>query len=92
MIRSFKDKALKRLFTRGETKGISAAIIPRVQRVLDALDGAESPHDVMLPGFHTHPLKGDRKGTWAITITRNQRVTFRFDGVDVTDVQLEDYH
>jgi proteic killer suppression protein len=39
-----------------------------------------------------HPPKGDRKGGWAISVSGNWRITFRFDGEDVTDVNREDYH
>jgi len=65
---------------------------PRLQRVLDAVDRASSPLDLMIPGFETHQLKGDRKGTWSITITGNWRITFKFEGLDVVQVNLEDYH
>jgi len=45
-----------------------------------------------LPGLKLHELKGNRKGTWAVQVSGNWRVTFSFDGVDATDVNYEDYH
>ena len=42
--------------------------------------------------MHLHALKSERKGSWAMTVSGNYRITFRFDGEDVTDVDLEDYH
>ena len=45
-----------------------------------------------LPGLHLHPLKGSRQGTWAVQVSGNWRVTFRFVGPDVSDVNYEDYH
>ena len=45
-----------------------------------------------LPGLGLHPLKGARLGTWAVSVSGNWRVTFRFEGPDVTDVHYEDYH
>ena len=45
-----------------------------------------------LPGFRLHPLRGSRSGTWAVTVRANWRVTFRFEGEEVTDVNYEDYH
>jgi toxin HigB-1 len=92
VIRTFKHKGLKLLFTRGQTKGVAAGMTPRIRRVLDAIDAAESPQELIIPGFGTHPLKGNRKGTWAIMITGNWRITFKFVGIDVIDVNLEDYH
>ena len=55
------------------------------------LDAATAPKDLRgAAGFH--PLKGDRAGTYAMTVTRNFRLTFRFENQDVTDVDFEDYH
>jgi proteic killer suppression protein len=45
-----------------------------------------------LPGLDLHPLKGDRKGSWAVRVSGNWRVTFNFSGSDVEDVDYEDYH
>ena len=43
-----------------------------------------------LPGWNLHQLKGSRKGTWAITVSGNWRITFRFTGGDADDVDLEE--
>jgi proteic killer suppression protein len=45
-----------------------------------------------LPGLVLHELAGQRKGTWAVRVSGNWRITFTFDGVDACDVDLEDYH
>lgn len=45
-----------------------------------------------LPGYRFHRLTGERKGTFAVSVTGNWRITFRFDGEDAVDVDLEDYH
>jgi len=50
------------------------------------------PQDMNLAGFDFHPLKGNRKGTYAVSVSRNWRLTFRFDGQHACDVDLEDYH
>jgi proteic killer suppression protein len=44
-----------------------------------------------LPGLVLHPLKGERKGTWAVSVSENWRVTFRFVGKDADSVNYEDY-
>jgi proteic killer suppression protein len=59
---------------------------------LNALDRARDLRDVNLPGFAFHPLKGDRKGEYAISVCGNFRMTFRFEGGDIFDLDLEDYH
>ncbi len=44
------------------------------------------------PGLRLHPLTGDLSGFWSVTVASNWRIIFRFDGVDVADVDLVDYH
>lgn len=45
-----------------------------------------------LPGNKFHALRGDRAGEYAVTVTGNLRITYRFDGPRATAVNLEDYH
>ena len=73
-------------------RGISAQHAARIERMLDRLDAAAKPEDMDLPGYRFHPLKGDRKGVYAVSVSGNWRLTFRFEGEDATDVDLEDYH
>lgn len=42
--------------------------------------------------FGFHPLTGDLAGRYAITVSRNWRLTFTFEGPDAAEVDLEDYH
>jgi len=45
------------------------------------------------PNYGLHPLTGDRAGTWAMTVTRNWRLTFSMNEEGaLTDLDLEDYH
>jgi proteic killer suppression protein len=66
--------------------------VERLNVILTVLDAAHTPRDVDVAGFNLHPLKGDHKGQWAITVRANWRVTFRFDDDAVVDVDLQDYH
>ena len=93
MIKSFKHKGLKRLFERNQSQGVPAAVAQKILDVLAALDTAEEPGDVgLFPGWRLHPLKGDLKGFWSITITGNWRIIFRFESGDAFEVDLVDYH
>lgn len=92
MIQRFRHKGLKRLFENGETKGIRADQLEKIENILFVLSRARKPEDMDLPGFHLHPLKGDRKGLWAVTVRVNWRVTFRFEEGEACDVDLVDYH
>ncbi|MGH8646425.1 MAG: type II toxin-antitoxin system RelE/ParE family toxin [Gammaproteobacteria bacterium] len=44
------------------------------------------------PGARLHQLKGNRSGFWAVTVSDNWRVLFRFEGGHAWDVVYEDYH
>lgn len=92
MIKSFRHKGLDRLFRKDDARGIQAQQTARIVRLLDLLDDASTTEQLNIPGYYLHPLKGDRKGEWAMTVSGNWRITFRFEGEDVVDVNLEDYH
>jgi proteic killer suppression protein len=63
-----------------------------VERILAILDAATVPQALDLPGYRLHPLKGDLKGWWSVTVRANWRIVFRFEGTDAVDVELIDYH
>lgn len=92
LIKTFKHGGLKQYFERGNTRGIPADMLKRIRVRLNALDRARDLRDVNLPGFGFHPLRGDRRGEYAISVTGNSRMTFRFEDGDVLDLNLEDYH
>ena len=59
---------------------------------MTALEGASGAKDLDAPSYRMHPLKGDLAGYWAVDVSANRRIIFRFDEQDVTDVELLDYH
>jgi proteic killer suppression protein len=83
---------LERFFAKSERKGIDAKNADRIRRMLDRLDAAVRPEDMNLPGYGFHHLKGNRRGSFAVSVSGNWRITFRFDGGDAIEVNLEDYH
>jgi proteic killer suppression protein len=92
LIQSFRHKGLERLYKRANRKGVQAAIVNKVERILGRLDVASAPEQMDLPGWQLHPLKGDLKGYWSVWVNGNWRIVFRFEGRDVVDVNLVDYH
>jgi proteic killer suppression protein len=92
MIASFSSRALKRFWERSDTTRLLSRSVSRIKLVLDVLDAATTPMDMNIPGFGFHALKGDRRGEYAVTITRNWRITFRWRGEDAVNVDFEDYH
>jgi toxin HigB-1 len=63
-----------------------------LRQILALLDTAETIKDMDLPGLKLHELKGKRKGTWAVSVSGNWRVTFKIQSGDVFGVNYEDYH
>jgi proteic killer suppression protein len=92
MIRKFRHRGLQLFFTKSDSRKIPAGRAERIERQLDRLDVSTHPEDMNLPGWKWHPLKGDRKGTYVVAVSGIWRITFRFDGDDAFDVDLEDYH
>ena len=92
VIVSFRHKGLERLYRDGSKKGVQAAHVPKLLRILSALDVAQVPEDLSIPSFRTHRLKGDLAGHWSIWVNGNWRVTFRFVENDVELVDYQDYH
>lgn len=92
MIKSFVHKGLEKFFQTGNKSGIQAAHERRLSLQLAKLDAANSPQDMGLPAWKLHPLKGDLKGYWAVSVSGNWRLTFRFVGKDAEVVDYQDYH
>ena len=92
MIRGFKHKGLAKFFQSGLKFGIQAQHAERLELILGRLSAATTPKDMGLPGLELHPLKGNRKGVWAVKVSANWRVTFLFAGKDADHVDYEDYH
>jgi proteic killer suppression protein len=91
-IKTFRHKGLERFFATGSRAGIQARHAERLRLILGRLSVATQPGDMRLPGLDLHELKGLRKGTWAVTVSGNWRLTFMFEGRDVERVDYEDYH
>lgn len=92
-IRSIRHRGLRGLYEAGEGRGLPAALVRKIGDILLAIDEATQPQEVgLFPGWKLHPLKGDLKGFWSVTVTGNWRVIFRFEKGEAFDVDLVDYH
>jgi len=92
-IASIRHKGLRRYFEAGNAKGL-VGDVARIRRMLAFIDAAASLDELSIPpNFGLHPLTGDRAGVWAMTVTKNWRLTFSIDDAGaLTDMDLEDYH
>ena len=92
MIRSFRHRGLKRLYERGDRSRIPPDLLDRTKRILARLEIAQQIQDMRLHSYRLHPLKGELKGFWSVTVSGNWRIIFRFDSGNAFDVDLVDYH
>ncbi len=91
-IKDCRHKGLQAFFVTGSKQGIQAKYADRLRMLLGRLHASTDPRDMNLPGVDLHELKGMRKGTWAVKVSGNWRVTFGFVGKDAEHVDYEDYH
>ena len=94
MIKSFKHKGLEKFYKTGSTKGIQTIHATRLRLILNRLNLMETLNDVNFPSAKLHPLKGNLKNLWSVTVQANWRITFEFDeeNSDVYIVDYQDYH
>ena len=94
-IRNFAHKGLKRFYAEDSAKGIPPGTVDKLRKMFAYLDDMQDPEELRsLATWRAHTLTGDRKGTWSLSVTRNQSLTFRVDTAEreICDVNLEDYH
>ena len=92
MIKSFRHKGLRRLYETGRTSGVQPSHAKRIRMQLAALDSAHSIEDMDISGYSLHPLKGEMRGRWAVSVNGNWRVTFEFKDGNAFVLDYEDYH
>jgi proteic killer suppression protein len=85
-------EVLSDFFSTGTNRGINAQHAAKLRRLLFALSTAEGPENMNAPNYRLHPLQGDRKGQWSVSVSGNWRLVFEFDATDVVNVDLVDYH
>ncbi|HEV2560972.1 MAG TPA: type II toxin-antitoxin system RelE/ParE family toxin [Rhizomicrobium sp.] len=92
MIKSWANSATRKFAETGKAKfpGLDHA---RADKLLALLDNARSLKDIdPLKSTGLHPLKGARKGQWAISVNGPWRICFRFHDGDAYEVEIADYH
>ncbi|MDE0152932.1 MAG: type II toxin-antitoxin system RelE/ParE family toxin [Gammaproteobacteria bacterium] len=92
MIKSFKHRGLKALYDRKTTRHVKQEHVQKLVDILAALDLSRTPQGMNLPGFRLHGLKGRKRGYYAVSVSGNWRVTFRFENGSAVEVDYVDYH
>jgi toxin HigB-1 len=78
---------------RTRPRGLPQIQIKRLRAILARLDASATPLDMDFPGLRLQALKGKLTGFYAVDVSGNWRVIFRFDADgNAIDVDLIDYH
>ncbi|MGL4767200.1 MAG: type II toxin-antitoxin system RelE/ParE family toxin [Formosimonas sp.] len=92
MIKTFNHKGLQRFFETGNKAGINPQHAPKLSRQLSRLDAATEPQDMNVAGWKYHGLAGDMAGHYAVWVSGNWRLTFKFENGNAVIVDYQDYH
>ena len=92
MIQNFRHRGLKRLYERNDRSRLPPEMVDRIEQILTFLDVAENVQEMDRPTFRLHPLKGNRRGQYAVDVRGPWRIVFRFEGGHAYDVDFVDYH
>jgi len=92
VIGSIRHKGLASIYYDDQTRGVKQSLVKRLRYILALLETAFTVEDMNLPGLKLHQLKGDLAGFYAVSVSGNWRVIFRFEDGEATDVDLMDYH
>lgn len=92
MIGNIRHKGLAALYYDDQTKGVKQSLVKRLRYILALLATAFTVEDMNLPALKLHKLKGDLAGFYAVSVSGNWRVIFRFEEGQATDIDLIDYH
>lgn len=92
MILHISHSGLERLYQRDDNSRIPPEFDAKIRRIMFRLDAATQPDDMNIPGWRLHKLSGNLKDHWAVRVSGNWRITFRFQSGHVREVNLIDYH
>lgn len=92
MITGIRHKGIRLFYEEGDGTKLPAAHLPKIRRILTVLDAVTCDDDIWQIRSGIHLLKGDYLGFWAVTITGNFRIIFRFESGEVFDIDYLDYH
>lgn len=93
-IEGIRHKALRQFAESGRAKGLPGNLVSRITNTLAYIDAIATEDELLVPpNFGAHKLSGDREGVWALTLTKNWRLTFWInDALAIEDMDLEDHH
>ena len=91
-IEGFKHRGLRKLYEKGDRRKINPNQVDKVELILADLDAAQIINHLRQPGYRLHELHGNLTGFYAIDVSGNWRIVFRFEHGKASDIDLVDYH
>jgi proteic killer suppression protein len=92
MIKTFRSKALKLFYEKGDVSKIQSHHISKIRLILTRLEAISVPEEMNQPGANFHSLTGEYEGFWSVKVDKNYRIIFRMEGEAVQDIDYLDYH
>lgn len=84
---------MKLLWEKDDPTKLPPKQVDKIRRILTALDTMSSLEPLRhIPGYRLHVLRGRLKGFYAVSVTGNYRVIFRFEEESAFDINFIDYH
>ena len=83
---------MRRFFEDDDGSKLPPEMLERIRLILSTLHAAQEIEGMNVPGFNLHPLKGELKGFWSVSIHANWRIIFKFEDGNAFDVDFIDYH
>lgn len=86
--KQFAHSGLRKLALKGEEDGVPLGAADRARRVLAALNIAEEPEELDIPGldFRSH---GKKSADYSVTLSSGSRISFKWDRAGLSGIDLE---
>lgn len=92
MIESIRHKGLKRLFEKNDPSKLPSEHLKKIKHILRIMNRAINLNDINYPGSDLHRLSGNLSDFYAIKVSGNYRIIFRFFDGAFWDIDYIDYH
>jgi len=93
VIKSFKDRETEKIYNREVSRKLPRDIQQVTLRKLRMINNAKNLNDLRIPPSNRlEKLRGSREGQHSIRINDQWRICFTWQGGDVFEVEITDYH